>query len=78
MIEGFRGKPNGYAVLVFEDGDIIEEYEAGNHPHDSQVWISPNDSLALSADKLAEMAKSTALEMAQEHGIGPDGIECRI
>lgn len=64
----------GYEVLVWEDGECISEYQAGNHKlESSQKTRDPQWMVSL--DKLKEFAAQTAREMAAEHGIPENRIE---
>ena len=61
----------GYSNLIFNsNGEIIDEYEAGDCIHDSQVYSTGQ----LKADKLTEYARQTAQEMLDENGIDGDII----
>jgi hypothetical protein len=33
--------PSGYRVAVIHAGQMVDEYAAGNNPHDSQAMASP-------------------------------------
>lgn len=59
----------GYTVQIVLGGKVIETYEAGNHPGDSQAFLPADDPLALSQDKLREYAETSAREIAGEYGI---------
>ena len=59
----------GYTVSVVRGENVVEVYEFGNHPNDSQVFLPADDPYALSQDKLMEYAESTAREIAGEYGV---------
>ena len=70
----YAAHERGYIVAVCDQTGILETYEAGNSPHDSQVWIEPNSPNAEPLSVLEKYAKQTALEMADEHGIPHDQV----
>jgi hypothetical protein len=63
--------PEGYQIL--KDGEVV--YMAGNHPGDSQVYLSSNDPAALPVEKLMEFAIQTGQEMAEDEGGQWVGLE---
>jgi hypothetical protein len=59
----------GYQVEVLERGQIIHEYFAGNHPHDSEEVLEPSDPLAVPEQEIRQFAQSTAEQIADEFSI---------
>ena len=58
----------GYCVQVYRGGELVEEYRAGDSPHDSQVYGTGKTSL----EQLLKYARQTAKDLKHEHGIkGP-------
>ena len=63
----------GYRVTVYpgSGGDPIYDYDAGNHPFDSQ---SVSKDHPLSDETLIKYAEQTSRETADEYGISYDHI----
>ncbi len=53
----------GYRIIISGRGEI---YRAGNHPLDSQAYLSTDDSNRVSLEILKEFAKDTLDEMAND------------
>lgn len=67
---------DGYTVSVYtKDGEVIDSVNAGNHPYDSTVRISPEDETAIKPAELLSKARDTAIDMAIEAGLTPDCVE---
>jgi hypothetical protein len=67
--------PGGYRVTVYDaDSNPIDDYTAGNHPGDSQVYLPDDHPEALDADTLLRFAKQTAGETANSHGLTAEAI----
>ena len=62
---------HGYQVFLIEDGEIKDQYSAGNSRFDSQAYVDPRSPSAVSLEQLAEFARQTAEEWAEEHGNCP-------
>jgi hypothetical protein len=61
-----------YEVNAFIDGELVEEYTAGNNPCSSSNSVEHG----VPASVLFEWCKGTAKEMAAEHGI--DCVDVRF
>lgn len=59
---------SGYRVAILRGAEIVEEYAAGNNPHDSMQPASPGYP-TVPQSTLRKWARQTALEMAEEAGI---------
>lgn len=61
------GNSTGYSVRIFKNGEPgpIEEYNAGDSQHDSQVFGTGE----VNESRLLEMAEETAKGMLLEHGL---------
>lgn len=53
---------HGYCVQTFQGDECVDEYRAGNDPHDSQGYVDPEAGLPISI--LRKYAEQTATEMA--------------
>jgi hypothetical protein len=72
---GYELIPGGYRVTVYDaDSNPLDDYTAGNHPGDSQVYLPDDDPDALDADTLRRFAKQTAGETANSHGLTADNV----
>jgi len=65
----YDASPNGYTVFIMAGGEIVDEYNAGNHPQDSMASLPSNDPTAVPFEGILEAARRTAEEMAEEHGV---------
>jgi hypothetical protein len=67
------GNSTGYSIRLFETGksDPIEEHNAGDCQHDSQVFGTGE----INESKLLEMAKETAEDMLREHNLAGEASE---
>lgn len=54
----------GYIVQVIQEGDILDEYTAGNSPFDSQVTLAEG---GLSIETIEKYAKQTANDFMSEY-----------
>lgn len=64
----------GYRVTAYDaESQPVEEYEAGNHPGDSQAVARPGEP-RVRAQTLKKWARQTALDMAKEHGVDPSKV----
>ena len=59
---------NGYEVTVLQGCNVLDHYEASNHPFDSQQPC-PSDLRPVPKRTLRKYARETAETMASEHGI---------
>ncbi len=67
----WRADAQGYSVRVHTGQRVVDEYVAGNCRQDSQVFLDPDDSGALSEEELRECARKTAEDLAKEHSADP-------
>ena len=63
---GYAANKWGYVVQICDDGQVVEEYHAGNHQRDSQLVVSPDSPNAELPPMLHQFARQTALKMAEE------------
>jgi hypothetical protein len=66
--------PYGYTAQVVQDGEIVDEYTAGNSPFDSQGYINPDSPGAVSLRTLQVYARRTAQDLAEEWGVSPSSV----
>ena len=59
----------GYCVQVIDNGQIVDEFSAGNSRHDSQVAVDAGSPGAVNLRQLRRWAKQTASDIAEEQGI---------
>lgn len=72
---GYTVTDYGYNVNVYDaDGQPVEQYSAGNHAGDSQVYVERGDPSRLPKHTLRRFAKQTAGEMAESHGLTADSV----
>ena len=53
---------------------MIDQYEAGNHPLESQAYLDPGDPVAVPLRDLRKFARQTAFEMASERGLTANDV----
>lgn len=70
----YAADEDGYTIRVMSDTVTLSEYNGGNSPYDSKVWMDPADPEAEPVDILWHFAKQTALEIGQENGIPPQYV----
>lgn len=71
----FASSNCGYVVQVCENGEVIHEYNAGNHAKVSDVCVQPGSKWAETPEKLAKMASRTAMDLAAEYGVDKKNVE---
>lgn len=64
----------GYTVQVWDGGQCVQDYSAGNNRHESSERISPDSPNAAPLTQLREWAIQTANEMAQEFDVPADQV----
>ena len=64
----------GYTVQTHVDGEVTDEYNGGNNPHDSIVRLHPDDPDAIPLRTLKRYARQTALETADELGVPRENV----
>ncbi len=65
---------DGYEVTLFQGGEVLDHYAAGNHPYDSSQPCPPFLS-PVPLKTLRKWARETALRMADEFGIPRSHVE---
>lgn len=63
--------PAGYTVFVLKDGEIVDEYNAGNYQLESTTYVEPGSPGSIPLPELRRMAAGTAAEMAEEWDVDP-------
>lgn len=63
--------PYGYCVQRVVNGEIVEQYDAGNHRGCSQTYVDPSSPNAESESTLWQYAEQTAREWAGGEPIEP-------
>lgn len=53
---------------------VESEYNAGNSPRESTVWIDPDDPDALNLETLQIYARRTALQIAGDLGVPHENV----
>lgn len=66
MHVAYAANDYGYTVQVFDGSEILDEYNAGNSPHDS---TAVDHEAPLTLATLRRMARRTARDIAAERGI---------
>ena len=64
----------GYVVQVYDGGQPVEVYHAGNHNRDSQLTVVPGSINADSATTVMRYAFTTAMEMAREWKVAKKNV----
>lgn len=59
----------GYSVQTIDDGEIVDEYTAGNNRCDSQSYVDLDSPNALPLATMRQFAEQTANEIAADKGI---------
>lgn len=63
-----------YQIFDWTDGRINEVlYEAGNSPHDSQVYVNPENGVGI--ETMREYCEQTLVEIADEHNAEIIGVQ---
>ena len=71
----FAANQFGYCVQVIADGEVIQEYAAGNCQTDSQAFIDPGSPGVVGRSQLRRWAEQTAKEIADEWQIPLNKVE---
>ena len=58
---------SGYCIRVLAGSQIIDEYRAGNCPHDSQQFMSPGEPGCVGETELRSYALRTAADIASNY-----------
>jgi hypothetical protein len=66
---------HGYQIFVTQGSSIIDEYSAGNSPHDSIQVVPLSDPNRIRITELKRLARRTARELAIEHRIPTRNIQ---
>jgi hypothetical protein len=66
---------HGYQIFVTQGFTIIDEYSAGNSPHDSIQVMPLSDPNRIRITELKRLARRTVRELAIEHGIPTRNIQ---
>lgn len=64
---------DGYTVLTYVDGEVVDEYNAGNSPHESQTYVSAERGVGLA--QMRAWAEQTAKEKANALGVSHSQVE---
>jgi hypothetical protein len=66
--------PGGYQVTVIQGCSVLEQYSAGNNPHDSSQLCPPNVP-PVPLRTLRKWARDTAYQIARDFGISRSHVE---
>jgi hypothetical protein len=77
----YYATPYGYYVAAYgHDSQPVKEYRAGNHPGDSQGYLTPKKRYDIGETRpvkrvtLRKWAREQAEEMAKELGVDPEYV----
>jgi hypothetical protein len=73
---GYASNAWGYVVQVYENGNVIHEYRAGNHRGDSKQTVPLTSPWVEKPETLAKYAKQSALELATDFSVAKTDVQC--